>query len=117
MKNKKQPTQHSNVRYQNDDSNVYVGVYYNSVTARLIQRVMAGSFGCITDKSSLDLKNFYAEGELKEKVTIEFFSAVQKKSQLGGGRQYKFSNDPVIAVGYRANMHQVRHSIFWPLRH
>ena len=78
-KNEIQKNQHSIVLYQDDNTNVCVSVYYNHETFWLTQKAMAELFGCSTDNISFHLKNIYAEGELKEGATTEFFSVVQKE--------------------------------------
>ena len=78
-KNEIQNNQHSIVLYQNEDSNVCVNVYYGNETFWLTQKAMAELFGCSSDNISLHLKKIYAEGELDEKATTEFFSVVQKE--------------------------------------
>ena len=115
MKKKEiQQTQHSIVLYQNDDSNVCVNVYYNNETFWLTQKAMAELFGCSTDNISLHLKKIYAEGELDEKATTEFFSVVQKEGAREVSRNVKFYNlDAVIAVGYRVNSHQATAFRIW----
>lgn len=115
MKEKEiQQTQHSIVLYQNDDSNVCVSVYYNNETFWLTQKAMAELFGCSTDNISLHLKKIYAEGELDEKATTEFFSVVQKEGAREVSRNVKFYNlDAVIAVGYRVNSHQATAFRIW----
>ena len=115
MKKKEiQQTQHSIVLYQNDNSNVCVNVYYNNETFWLTQKAMAELFGCSTDNISLHLKKIYAEGELDEKATTEFFSVVQKEGAREVSRNVKFYNlDAVIAVGYRVNSHQATAFRIW----
>ena len=109
-----QQTQHSIVLYQNDDSNVCVNVYYNNETFWLTQKAMAELFGCSTDNISLHLKKIYAEGELDEKATTEFFSVVQKEGAREVSRNVKFYNlDAVISVGYRVNSHQATAFRIW----
>ncbi len=105
---------HSIVLYQNNDSNVCVSVYYNNETFWLTQKAMAELFGCSTDNISLHLKKIYAEGELDEKATTEFFSVVQKEGAREVSRNVKFYNlDAVIAVGYRVNSHQATAFRIW----
>ena len=109
-----QQIQHSIVLYQNNDSNVCVSVYYKDETFWLTQKAMAELFGCTTDNISLHLKNIYAENELKEEATTEFFSVVQKEGVREVSRNIKFYNlDAVIAVGYRVNSHQATSFRIW----
>lgn len=109
-----QQIQHSIVLYQNNDSNVCVSVYYKDETFWLTQKAMAELFGCTTDNISLHLKNIYAENELKEEATTEFFSVVQKEGVREVSRNIKFYNlDAVIAVGYRVNSHQATAFRIW----
>lgn len=113
-KNEIQQNQHSIVLYQNDESNVCVNVYYSNETFWLTQKAMAELFGCSSDNISLHLKKIYAEGELDEKATTEFFSVVQKEGTREVSRNVKFYNlDAVIAVGYRVNSHQATAFRIW----
>lgn len=93
--------QHSIVLYQTDSSNVCVNVFYTNETFWLTQKAMAELFGCSTDNISLHLKNIYADKELEEISTTEFFSVVQKEGTREVSRRTKFFNlDAIIAVGY-----------------
>ncbi len=113
-KNEIQKNQHNIVLYQDDNTNVCVSVYYNHETFWLTQKAMAELFGCSTDNISFHLKNIYAEGELKEGATTEFFSVVQKEGNREVSRNIKFFNlDAVIAVGYRVNSHQATAFRIW----
>lgn len=113
-KNEIQNNQHSIVLYQNEDSNVCVNVYYRNETFWLTQKAMAELFGCSSDNISLHLKKIYAEGELDEKATTEFFSVVQKEGTREVSRNVRFYNlDAVIAVGYRVNSHQATTFRMW----
>lgn len=113
-KNEIQKNQHSIVLYQNEDSNVCVTVFYGNETFWLTQKAMAELFGCSSDNISLHLKKIYAEGELDEKATTEFFSVVQKEGTREVSRNVKFYNlDAVIAVGYRVNSHQATAFRIW----
>ena len=96
--------QHSIVLYQTDSTNVCVSVCYANETFWLTQKAMAELFGCSSDNISLHLKKIYAEKELEEISTTEFFSVVQKEGTRDVSRQIKFFNlDAIIAVGYRVN--------------
>ena len=113
-KNEIQKNQHNIVLYQDDNTNVCVSVYYNHETFWLTQKAMAELFGCSTDNISFHLKNIYAEGELKEGATTEFFSVVQKEGNREVSRNIKFFNlDALIAVGYRVNSHQATAFRIW----
>ena len=103
-KNEIQKSQHSIVLYQNEDSNVCITVLYGKETFWLTQKAMAELFGCSSDNISLHLKKIYAEGELVEKATTEFFSVVQKEGTRNVSRKTSFYNlDAIISVGYRVN--------------
>jgi len=91
-KNEIQKKQHSIVLYQNEDSNVCVNVYYRNETFWMTQKAMAELFGCSSDNISLHLKKIYAEGELDEKVTTEFFSVVKKEGTREVSRNVRFYN-------------------------
>ena len=71
--------QHEIVLYKTEDANVFVSVYYENETFWLSQKAMGELFDCSTDNISLHLKNIYAEDELSEEATAEFFSVVQKE--------------------------------------
>ena len=113
-KNKIQKNQHSIVLYQNENSNVCVTVFYGNETFWLTQKAMAELFGCSSDNISLHLKKIYAESELDDKATTEFFSVVQKEGTREVSRNVKFYNlDAIIAVGYRVNSHQATAFRIW----
>ena len=96
--------QHKIVLYQMEDANVFVSVYYENETFWLSQKAMGELFDCSTDNISLHLKNIYAEDELSEEATAEFFSVVQKEGSREVNRRVKCYNlDAIIAVGYRVN--------------
>jgi hypothetical protein len=106
--------QHSIVLYQADSTNVCVSVCYANETFWLTQKAMAELFGCSSDNISLHLKNIYAEKELEEISTTEFFSVVQKEGTRDVSRQIKFFNlDAIIAVGYRVNSKQATAFRIW----
>lgn len=115
MKKKEiQQTQHSIVLYQNDDSNVYVNVYYNNETFWLTQKAMAELFGVNTQAITKHLGNIYQEQELNKEATCSKMEQVQQE----GGRQVKrfvdfYNLDAVIAVGYRVNSHQATAFRIW----
>ena len=95
---------HKIVLYQMEDANVFVSVYYENETFWLSQKAMGELFDCSTDNISLHLKNIYAEDELSEEATAEFFSVVQKEGSREVNRRVKCYNlDAIIAVGYRVN--------------
>jgi hypothetical protein len=89
-------------------------VCYANETFWLTQKAMAELFGCSSDNISLHLKNIYAEKELEEISTTEFFSVVQKEGTRDVSRQIKFFNlDAIIAVGYRVNSKQATAFRIW----
>lgn len=109
--------QHSIVLYQTDSTNVCVSVCYANETFWLTQKAMAELFGCSSDNISLHLKKIYAEKELEEISTTEFFSVVQKEGTRDVSRQIKFFNlDAIIAVGYRVNSKQATAFRIWATR-
>ena len=106
--------QHSIVLYQTASTNVCVSVCYANETFWLTQKAMAELFGCSSDNISLHLKKIYAEKELEEISTTEFFSVVQKEGTRDVSRQIKFFNlDAIIAVGYRVNSKQATAFRIW----
>ena len=71
--------QHEIILYQMENTNVCVSVYYEDETFWLSQKAMGELFDCSTDNISLHLKKIYAEDELSEEATTEFFSFVQRE--------------------------------------
>ena len=74
--------QHEVILYQIDETNVCVNVIFIDETFWLSQKLMSELFDCSTDNISLHLRNIYAEEELDEKATVEYFSVVQMVSPL-----------------------------------
>jgi prophage maintenance system killer protein len=65
---------------------------------------MAKVFEKDSDTIGLHLRNIYAEGELEEDATTEFFSVVQQEGSRTVKRKVKYYNlDAIISVGYRVN--------------
>lgn len=92
------------ILYSEENSSVYVNVYFDNDTFWMTQKALAELFDCSTDNISLHLKNIFSDEELEEKATTEEISVVQ----LEGARQVKrkakyYSLDAIIAVGYRVN--------------
>jgi len=59
------------------DGTVQTEVRMEGETLRPSQKMMAELFDHASDTAGLHLKNIYAEQELEESVTAEFFSVVQ----------------------------------------
>ncbi|MCS6795995.1 MAG: virulence protein RhuM/Fic/DOC family protein [Raineya sp.] len=90
--------------YQTPDKQSQVEVKFEGETFWLSQKQMAELFDKDTDTIGLHLKNIYAEGELSERATTEFFSVVQNEGKRQVKRKIKFYNlDAIISVGYRVN--------------
>ena len=88
--------------YQSKGDGVEVRVQDGTIW--LSQKNMGTLFETSTDNIGLHLKNIYAEGELNEKATTEYFSAVQQEGGREVCRTVKHYNlDAIIAVGYRVN--------------
>lgn len=92
------------ILYSEENTSVYVNVYFDNDTFWMTQKALAELFDCSTDNISLHLKNILSDEELEEKATTEEISVVQ----LEGARQVKrkakyYSLDAIIAVGYRVN--------------
>ena len=86
------------VDFYHPDAIIVVGCRVNSPKA------MGELFDCSTDNISLHLKKIYAEDELSEEATTEFFSLVQREGSREVKRKVKCYNlDAIIAVGYRVN--------------
>ena len=62
-----------------EDTGAWVSEYDENETFWLSQKAMGELFDCSTDNISLHIKNIYAEDELSEEATAEFFSVVQKE--------------------------------------
>ncbi len=90
--------------YKANDSKIEVRVKFDQDTVWLSQKQMAELFDKDSDTISLHLKNIFAEDELEEKSTTEFFSVVQTEGKRQVSRQIKFYNlDAILSVGYRVN--------------
>jgi len=90
--------------YKSKDSQIEVRVKFEQDTVWLSQRQMAELFDKDTDTIGLHLKNIFADEELEEKSTTEFFSVVQNEGKREVKRNIKFYNlDAIISVGYRVN--------------
>ncbi|TAE31371.1 MAG: hypothetical protein EAZ92_02910 [Candidatus Kapaibacterium sp.] len=90
--------------YTSPDNQSIVNVRFEGETVWLSQKLMAEVFDKDSDTIGLHLKNIYAEGELEEEATTEFFSVVQQEGSRSVKRSIKFYNlDAIISVGYRVN--------------
>lgn len=90
--------------YESADNGLDIQVRLENDTLWLSQRLMAEFFEKDSDTIGLHIKNIFAEGELDERATTEFFSAVQMEGNRQVSRQVKFYNlDVIISVGYRVN--------------
>jgi hypothetical protein len=90
--------------YQSPDNWATVEVKFQQETVWLNQKQMADLFDKDSDTVGLHLKNIFADGELDESATTEFFSVVQQEGSRSVKRDIKFYNlDAIISVGYRVN--------------
>lgn len=90
--------------YEAVDSRIEVRVKFEQDTVWLSQKQMSELFAKDSDTIGLHLKNIYAEEELVESSTTEFFSVVQQEGQRQVSRRLKFYNlDAILSVGYRVN--------------
>ena len=90
--------------YQSPDNRATVEVKFQQETVWLNQKQMADLFDKDSDTVGLHLKNIFADGELDESATTEFFSVVQQEGSRSVKRDIKFYNlDAIISVGYRVN--------------
>jgi len=88
--------------YQSKGDGVEVRVQDGTIW--LSQKNIGLLFDTSTDNIGLHLKNIYAEGELNEVSTTEYFSVVQQEGNREVCRTIKHYNlDLIIAVGYRVN--------------
>lgn len=86
------------------DGKTQIEVKFDVETVWLNQKQMSDLFEKDTDTIGLHLKNIFAEDELEESATAEFFSVVQKEGNREVKRNIKFYNlDAVLSVGYRVN--------------
>lgn len=92
------------VIYTAPDGTIQTEVRLQAETLWLSQKEMAELFARDSDTIGLHLKNIYAEQELEEKATTEFFSVVQTEGPRRVSRQIKFYNlDAILSVGYRVS--------------
>ena len=90
--------------YKSPDNKIELQVSLENETVWLSQKQMSELFDKDTDTIGLHLKNIYAEQELTEKSTTEFFSVVQTEGKRKVTRSIKYFNlDAIISVGYRVN--------------
>ncbi|MEI7621602.1 MAG: RhuM family protein [Candidatus Moraniibacteriota bacterium] len=90
--------------YNTEDGKTKIEVTTSDETVWLSQKQMAELFNCSVDNVSLHLKNVYIEGELKEDLTTEESSIVQKEGNRAIKRPVKLYNlDAIISIGYRIN--------------
>ncbi len=92
------------VIFEAEDGSIYTEVRLEAETLWLTQRKMAELFDKDSDTIGLHLKNIYAEGELEEPATTEFFSVVQREGSRNVTRKIKHYNlDAILSVGYRVS--------------
>jgi len=92
------------IKYIAPESEIELEVGFERDTVWLSQKQMSFLFQKDTDTIGLHLKNIFAEGELAENSTTEFFSVVQIEGKRQVTRNIKFYNlDAIISVGYRVN--------------
>ena len=92
------------VKYAAPNNQIVIEVGVEMETVWLNQRQMSELFEKDTDTIGLHLKNIFAEGELAESSTTEFFSVVQSEGNRKVNRKIKYYNlDAIISVGYRVN--------------
>ncbi len=90
--------------FQANDNQIQVQVRFDKETVWLSQKMMAELFNKDSDTIGLHLKKIFAEMELEEMATTEYFSVVQIEGRRKVARDIKFYNlDAIISVGYRVN--------------
>ena len=110
-------TQNQIVVYQ-PNGVMKIDVRFDGETVWLLQSQIAELFSCSLENVRLHLKNIYAEDELSEEATAEFFSVVQKEGSREVNRRVKCYNlDAIIAVGYRVNSKKATKFRQWATRH
>ena len=82
--------------YKANDSKIEVRVMFDQDTVWLSQKQMAELFDKDSDTISLHLKNIFAEDELEEKSTTEFFSVVQNKGATQMLKNYSYQQNIAI---------------------
>jgi len=101
--------------YESADGQVEVRV--DRETIWLTQRQLATLLDTSTDNIGLHLKNIYAEGELVESATTEYFSVVQTEGKRRVARQVRHYNlDAVLSVGYRVSSTKATRFRQWATR-
>jgi death-on-curing family protein len=86
------------------ENSAEVEVRFKNESIWLNQKQMGELFDKDSDTIGLHLKNIFAEEELQETLTTEYFSVVQKEGKREVKRNLKFYNlDAIISVGYRVN--------------
>ena len=81
------------------------------------QGQMAELFDTSADNVGLHLKNVYAEAELDEAATTEYFSVVRQEGKRQVRRRLKHYNlDAVISVGYRVSSRRATRFRQWATR-
>ncbi len=92
------------VIYTDADGSVQTEVRLEADTLWLSQKMMGELFEKDSDTIGLHLKNIYAEEELAEPATTEYFSVVQTEGNRKVRRNIKHYNlDAILSVGYRVN--------------
>lgn len=92
------------VLFTSTEGNISVNLILHKDTLWLNQKMMAELFDKDSDTIGLHIKNIFADNELAEALTTEFFSVVQKEGNRNVTRQIKhYSLDVIISVGYRVS--------------
>ncbi|OGK05583.1 MAG: hypothetical protein A2W80_17780 [Candidatus Riflebacteria bacterium GWC2_50_8] len=105
------------VIYTAPDGMIQTEVRLQAETLWLSQKEMAELFARDSDTIGLHLKNIYAEQELEEKATTEFFSVVQTEGVRRVSRRIKFYNlDAILSVGYRVSSKRGTQFRIWASR-
>jgi death-on-curing family protein len=90
--------------FKTTGNEIEIQVNFDHETVWLNQKQMAELFDKDTDTIGLHLKNIFAEEELAEEATTEYFSVVQTEGKRKVSRKIKCYNlDTIISVGYRVN--------------
>ena len=76
--------------YKSPDNRIELQVNLEKETVWLSQKQMSELFDKDTDTIGLHLKNIYAQQELTEKSTTEFFSVVQTEGKRKVTRSIKY---------------------------
>ena len=105
------------VIYESESGKPDIQITVDNETLWLSQRQIADLFDKDSDTVGLHIKNIFAESELDESATTEFFSVVQQEGGRMVNRRIKYHNlDVILSVGYRVSSKQGTKFRIWANR-